>query len=342
MEEGGVQVISQGSVVYSQDEPSMSNFIPSKVDDYIDMLEFTDQGQLFIGTSSLNKRSWTGDLWWFGCPEDAPERDKAKTGLRLDCGIVKGKVVGSKQILVGLDSGGIQLLSASSRKDVSKEDPVHQLELHPSLCEHDDQLTDMDTWKEGENHLVTVSREGRIVVWNPQYIVRQNYHPAHSSEILSVSCHPTNNHMFATAGQDGKIKVWDTREKKPCRTVYSDPHVPASSLAWYPDQPDTLLVTSATGTVFNLSVGSRAVSAHLAVSDKTIRNIRWNPKNPQEVAVCGDDVTVSVLTCHQGEIALKYTNNNSHSDYVRGLAWNPVDGRLWSGGWDKRVIVHTV
>ena len=29
-------------------------------------------------------------------------------------------------------------------------------------------------------------------------------------------------------------------------------------------------------------------------------------------------------------------------DFVRGLAWHPTSGDLWSSGWDKQVIKHTV
>ena len=43
-------------------------------------------------------RSWTGDLWWFNSPEDAPEAEKALTGYRIDSGIAQAKVINPKQV----------------------------------------------------------------------------------------------------------------------------------------------------------------------------------------------------------------------------------------------------
>lgn len=335
-------MLPPGNVVYTQETNSVSNYTPTQVDQYIDLLEFGPNGDLFLGTSSLNKRSWTGDIWWFGAPEDAPDREKARTGYRIDSGIVSGKYIGKNQFLLGLDSGGVQVLTTNTTRHETKGTPFHFFELQPSLCEHDDQLSDVDMWTTtGENHLVTVSREGRIVVWNQNLAVVHNYHPAHISGILSVTCHPTNNSVFATAGSDGKIKVWDTRESKPCETVYSDPNLPPGVISWNPNLPNTLLVAARTGTVFNLEVGSRKVSSPLSVSDRELRIIRWSPDRPHLCALAGDDVTVSVLNVEGGEIKPLYSNQ-SHRDFVRGLAWSPVNGSLWSGGWDKQVLSHVI
>ena len=38
----------------------------------------------------------------------------------------------------------------------------------------------------------------------------------------------------------------------------------------------------------------------------------------------------------------RYKDKTSHSDFVRGVDWNPVDGRLFSCGWDFKVVGRTV
>ena len=72
-------------------------------------------------------------------------------------------------------------MNACSTKHETKGTQFYTFELQPALCEHDDQLTDLDCWKEGENHLVTVGKDGRIVVWNKHLAVLHNFHPVHST-----------------------------------------------------------------------------------------------------------------------------------------------------------------
>lgn len=338
--EGIVQITPQGNILNAQESVLNSNYVPDEMDQYIDLIQFSDKGELFLATSSLNKRSWTGDLWWFGSPEDATTKEKAKTAYRLDSGVVTAKYLGKKQLLVGLDSGGIKLFTANTiPPNDPKESEESLFDCLPAVSEHDDQLTDLDTWSGGENFLATVCREGRIVVWNKHLAVLKMFYPAHNSVIKSVSCHPTNNNLFVTVGEDGAIKVWDTSASKPCSTVYNDPFLPPAVVSWIPGSTNSLLVGSTTGTVFVLDAESRKVSSTLSVADREIRTLSWNP----EGSLCGvacDDVTVSVVSVDSTGIQLKYTNT-SHSDFVRSLAWNPVDGKLWSAGWDKRVLKHS-
>ena len=93
------------------------------------------------------------------------------------------------------------------------------------------------------------------------------------------------------------------------------------------------------GSVFHINTETKAVSSHLQVLDREIRTVRFSPTRPDLCAVSGDDVTVSVLNTADS-IKLQY-QNQSHKDIVRGLAWNPLDGSLWSGGWDRQVISHS-
>jgi len=340
-----VQVTPQGNILGAQEAVSVLNscFVPDKMDQYIDLIEFSDKGELFLATSALNKRSWTGDLWWFGNPEDASSPDKARTAYRLDSGIVTGKFLGKKQLIVGLDSGGIKLFTAATVSSSEEKDgSEHVFECLPAVSEHDDQLTDLDTWSGGgENYLVTVGREGRIVVWNKHLAVLKVYYPAHNSVIRSVACHPTNNNMFATVGEDGTIKVWNTSDSKPCTTVYSDPLVPPAVVSWVSNlTAPSLLVGSRTGSVFVLDVESQKAGPSLVLGDRDVRKLSWSPDGKLCGVVC-DDVTVFVVSVNNNNVSLKYSNQ-THSDLVRSVAWNPVDGKLWSAGWDKKVLSHSL
>ena len=43
------------------------------------------------------------------------------------------------------------------------------------------------------------------------------------------------------------FQVWDTRESRPCETVYCDPNLPPGLVSWNPNLPNTLLVAARTG-----------------------------------------------------------------------------------------------
>jgi len=356
MAEGPVHVVPQGDLAFAQKPPPMiSNYTPKSVDDYIDVLEFGTSGQLFLATSSLNKRSWTGDLWWFGSPEEAPHADKAHTGYRIDSGIAQAKVINSKQLVLGLDSGALQLVTTNTTSHETRDTLHHFFDMLPSYCEHDDRISDLDTWPDlndqmqtpeldkggRSNMLVTGGMDGKVIVWDKKMAITNLFDPAHPSGVVSVACNKADNQMFATAGLDGKIKVWNLGNIKSCTTVYSDEMEPPGAISWVPGQPNTLLVASRTGKVFLLDTETKKVRASFPVMDREIRTIRWSVDRPDLCAVAGDDITLFVIKVEESGIS-KHYSNDSHKDFVRGLAWHPTSGDLWSSGWDKQVIKHQV
>jgi len=356
MAEEPVHMLPQGDLVFTQKPPVISNYTPKSVDDHIDVLEFGHSGQLFLATSSLNKRSWTGDLWWFGSPEDAPQADKAFTGYRIDSGIAQAKVINSKQLVLGLDSGALQLVSTNTSSHETRDTLHHFFDMLPSYCEHDDRISDLDTWPDHEkdqiltpeldkggrsNMIVTGGMDGRVIVWDKNMCISNLFSPAHPSGVISVACNKSDNQIFGTAGMDGKIKVWNLRNIKSCTTVYSDEMEPPAAISWVPGHPHTLLVASRTGKVLLLDTETKLVRASLLLMDREIRTMRWSVDRPDLCAVAGDDVQVHVIKVEESAIS-KHYSNQSHKDFVRGLAWHPTSGDLWSSGWDKQVIKHTV
>eukprot|EP00088_Acartia_fossae_P029058 TRINITY_DN29865_c0_g1_i6.p1 TRINITY_DN29865_c0_g1~~TRINITY_DN29865_c0_g1_i6.p1 ORF type:complete len:358 (+),score=51.91 TRINITY_DN29865_c0_g1_i6:56-1129(+) len=356
MEDGMVDVVPQGDLAFAQ-APVVSNYTPKEVDDHIDVLEFGSNGQLYLATSSLNKRSWTGDLWWFQKPEDAPKASEACTGYRIDSGIAQVKAINKTQLVLGLDSGALQLVRICTTTHETKDTLHHFFEMHPTYCEHDDRITDVDVWRNADdstsspaiegaastpNLVISGCMDGRVIVWDKNMGISYNLHPAHPAGVISVSCNQEDNHIFATAGLEGKIKVWNIRNVKSCRTVYTDEMEPPAVISWVPGRKNTLLVASKTGAVFLLNTETKTVSAHLSVMDREIRNLSWSSARPQLCAVAGDDVTVHVIKVEEELISNHYTNDQSHKDFVRGLAWHPSSDVLWSSGWDNRVCQHQV
>jgi len=345
-----VHVVPQGDLVFAEKPPVKSNYTPNAVDEYIDVLEFGQNNELFLATSSLNRRSWTGDLWWFENAEDVPDVEKARTGYRIDSGIAKVKCINANQLVMALDSGALQLVRVNKNKNEARDTIQHYFEMHPSYCEHDDRISDLDVWRsDGEdvsNLVITGGMDGRIIVWDKNMGIPHSYSPAHPSGVISVSCNQEQNSVFASAGLEGSIKVWDTKENKPCRTIFNDPHLPPAQISWLPSQQNLLLVATKTGKVFVLDTTSGKKVAEFCVMDREIRTIRWSVDRPELCALAGDDVTVHVIKVTTDKnskcsISTIYSKD-SHRDFVRGLAWHPVSGVLWSSGWDKQVLPHTI
>jgi WD40 repeat protein len=189
--------------------------------------------------------------------------------------------------------------------------------------------------------VVTGGMDGRVIVWDKNMGITNMFDQAHPSGVICVACNKQDNQVFATAGLDGKIKVWNLKNIKSCRTVYTDELEPAGAVSWVPGQPGVLLVASRTGKVFLLDTESKTVGEHFPLMDREIRNIRWSVDRPDLCALAGDDVTVHVIKVQQQNISLHYSNQ-SHKDFVRGLAWHPSSGVLWSSGWDGEVKHHQV
>jgi len=349
MTEPMVDVVPKGDLAFAQKPPVTSNYTPKSVDEYIDLLEFSKSGQLYLATSSLNKRSWTGDLWWFNSAEDAPEAEKALTGYRIDSGIAQAKVINQKQLVLGLDSGALQLVTMSSSPHETRDTVQYFFDMMPSYCEHDDRITDLDTWPEDSggmadgraNCVVTGGMDGRVIVWDTNKVITNMFTQVHPSGVTAVACNKEDNNVFATVGLDGRIKVWNLRNIKSCVTVYCEEMEPAATVSWVPGRTGVLLVASRTGNVFLLDTETKTPSAHFQLMDREIKNIRWSIDRPELCAIAGDDVTFHVIKVDQQNIS-KHYSNSSHKDFVRGLAWHPTTGVLWTSGWDRTVRQHQI
>ena len=97
----------------------LSNYVPSHVEKHMQFLDFNSLGELFLGTSSLNTRFWTGALWYYGAgiePEKV-DSNSCKTGLHTQTGVLDGRFLKDDLVVVGLDNGGIQVVRLTSEED---------------------------------------------------------------------------------------------------------------------------------------------------------------------------------------------------------------------------------
>lgn len=70
-------------------------------------------------------------------------------------------------------------------------------------------------WNKDGTALVSVSEKNNVVLWNTEGKLRGQY-PGHTDCVTALDW--KNNNMFATAAQDGVIKVWDVQSSSAYKT----------------------------------------------------------------------------------------------------------------------------
>ena len=219
------------------------------------------------------------------------------------------RFIGQNHMIVGQDSGALVLVNLTKERDGNNL--THYLETQVDfliffgcylnvtqapVTEHEDQLTGLDIW-EGANKTFTAATVGqdlRLCVWGSQLELAHSYSPAHTRLISGVSCSPDDPHIVATAGQDGLVKIWDTRVEKPCSTVFRSSTSPPSTLTWTGGEKSLVgtrcgalsLVDPKTPLAQPLSTGQ--------FFDREVRRMRWDGDR-KRLAVTADDTLIKVF-----------------------------------------------
>ena len=198
-------------------------------------------------------------------------------------------------------------------------------------------LTGLDVW-EMDGSVATVGADQRLNIFSPSLALVHTFHPAHARFISSVAC-STLPHILATASREGVVRVWDTRQARPARTVYRNETRPPSCITWSGEQE--IVVGSSTGDLVVVDTRGKGKENLFEdqIFDREISRMRWSPDRSR-LAVAEDDVKVGVVKVKEGQVEVEMVDSR-HTDYVRGLAWSGSD-TLWSAGWDHKVLRRKV
>ena len=137
--------------------------------------------------------------------EDITNPEMCLTGLDLKTGVLDGRFVQDKQMVLGLDSGGVIMVTLTKEQDGDRF--IYYLEQQTVAVEHEDILTGLDTW-EMDGSVATVGADQRLNIFSPSLALVHTFHPAHARFISSVACSTLPRPMSwpPPAG-----RVWDTR-----------------------------------------------------------------------------------------------------------------------------------
>ena len=303
----------------------------------IQFLDFNSKGDLFLGTSSLTSRLWTGSLWYYGAglEPDNVNSDTCMTGVHTTTGVLDGRFLKDNLMVVGLDSGGIELVRLTQEEEEEGEvrEVRYYLEEQSPLEEHDDLLTGLDTFSDGG--LATVGADNRLCIWDSLPALSLQYKPCHAGLLSDVSCHRTDSRLLSTCSRnvDCSVRLWDTREAKPATTLAILEEESPCSVSWVGEQ--CLVVGCLSGSLVMLDTrNNKSLVSNINNNNRPVYNARLSP-DANRLAVCYDDVMVDVVRLSEGKLEVEL-RETKHRDFVRGLAWADND-TVWSAGWDRAV-----
>ena len=264
--------------------------------------------------------------------------DTCMTGVHTNTGVLDGRFLKDNLMVVGLDSGGIELVRLTQEEEEAEgeggvREVRYYLEEQSPLEEHDDLLTGLDTFSDGS--MATVGADNRLCLWDCHTALFLQYKPAHSGILSDVSCHKTDNRLLSTCSRnvDCSVKLWDSREAKAATTLASLEEESPSNLSWVCDH--CLVVGCLSGSLLMVDTrNNNTILTSINNNNRPVYNSRLSP-DANRLAVCYDDVMVDVLRISEGKLEVEL-RETKHRDFVRGLAWAD-NNTVWSAGWDQTV-----
>jgi len=237
--------------------------------------------------------------------------------------------------VVSSDSGALELFTTVHEHDTPFLTAVWQPPIeHHDVCSSFSITSD-------RQQIVTAGWDGLVKVWDLAVgDASINTVRLHTDRVMDVACSPTEADVFVSGSDDGTLKMYDNRADKPARTVHQHDTDAPRCVTWCGDNRLMAGYNNGSIRLFDLRNPGAALFERRSHS-KAVNRIAFHPDDPRRFASCSDDFSVNVGTCQPNAIDEgNVYESTHHTHYVKGLAYNPIDKKFWSCGWDGQILSH--
>ncbi|NES97446.1 MAG: WD40 repeat domain-containing protein, partial [Desertifilum sp. SIO1I2] len=231
--------------------------------------------------------------------------------------------------------------------------------------ETDSELINSLSWDKTGEYLA-VARGNRLQVWDREGSLKQILN-GHGAEVLGVSWHPdaavivsgstdktvrlwtlnpiaageavdkiafsSDGQLFASAGWEGEINIYTTKDQQLILQIPATELSPISSLAFSRDRQYIAASGENLIQIWQVSNGQPVFT--LQGHQDRVTTIQFSP-NGQQLASGSEDATVKLWSVAEGRLLNTLTG---HTDGVTSLSWKATGDLLASGSYDQTVRI---